>query len=333
MLRLPQRPLFLSVLFLLWCAFAGEIRMIFSGHRAAGRAQARLKLELRALKQQEAVAPAPTEENAVAIEADLARAGQILVALRAGLTAPGGTRIPWENLPVPPKRTDAFFDLASFVEQARDRAAKSGVALKPDERFGFSAYAAEGPVAELIPTVFHQRLAAQYVLEALFDACPRRLVSMQREAPSFPAEPAAASHRRPQPPPADRLVPDLFVIDPRLSVRVSGMVETVALRVVFVGSTATLRAFLAKLAGSDRPTAVRCVEVEPAAGPDAVPTELAGASPKSIVLTAEPSGRAADSPLPVVVPALSKFTVTVELIELTSEDSPPPFKDRIDPAA
>ncbi len=95
-----------------------------------------------------------------------------------------------------------------------------------------------------------------------------------------------------------------------------------AFRFVFIGSTATLREFLNRLADSALPVAVRGVEGELAtASETGPPAESLPSAPPSLVLGAEET--AVDPAVPVVVPALSRFTVTVESIRLVSGPTVP----------
>jgi hypothetical protein len=191
----------------------------------------------------------------------------------------------------PVERTDAFFDLALMVDQLRERAARHGVTLQPDERFGFAAYANGGPVVTQIPVVHRQRLLAQYLVEHLLAVQPMGLHAVQRERPGG-AMPDRSD--------ASATMADYFTLDPRLSVRASGGVESQALRVIFTGTTPTLRKFINRLADSELPLLVRAVEVEPQVNPGD------GAQSLPVVEATE---------RPFIRPTPSKFTVTVEFIE------------------
>jgi hypothetical protein len=176
--------------------------------------------------------------------------------------------------------------------------------IKPDERFGFAAHSNEGPEAELVPAVFRQRLAAQFLVEALLEAHPRTLVGVQRERPLTAAQRA----QRNQPAQAGAPVPsaaaggsaaaDFFEFDSLNSLRVPGRVESEAFRFEFTGQTPALRAFLNSIATLPLPVIVRRVEVEPLA------VETAASAP------------AAGAPVPLVTQNLSKFAVVVECVEL-----------------
>jgi hypothetical protein len=218
-------------------------------------------------------------------------AEQALERLKKQLKFDSAAAIRLRTATPPVERTDAFFDLALMVDQLRERAARHGVTLQPDERFGFTAYANGGPVAAQIPVVHRQRLLAQYLVEHLLAVQPMRLHAVQRERPG------GATPDRTE---AVVASADYFSLEPRLSVRSTGGVKSQALRVIFTGTTPMLRAYLNRLADSELPLLVRAVEVEPQVNPGA------GAQSLPVVNATERL---------FIRPTSSKFTVTVEFIE------------------
>ncbi len=249
--------------------------------------------------------PAPTAERAAAIEADLARAAEELREVRNRLwprAAPAS--------PPPASRTDAFFDLTAFARTMAGKAALAGVGVKDGERFGFSAYAHDGPPARLIPAVDGQRRAAAELLPALIAARPHRIEAVQREDP----EPGRAKAARGA---AD--AGDYFAMDPHRSLRTPGVVATTAFRLSFIGDGRALRILLNRLAAFDCPAVVRGVTVEPAGD----------------VSSRRPAAPGRREPLPLVVrPERSRFSVTVEFCELLGQGSARSTADRAaaDPA-
>lgn len=282
--RLRQNLLFLIVL-LGTAVIGAEFWLLQRVRTEAGRAQAALEQKKQERDWVARQSPAPTVENEEAIAADLALVRRRLADLRASLQARQPD--PFAG-PVPEKPTEAYFALAGLVEQARAQAITTRVTLRPDERFGFAAYANEGPAAALLGPVHRQQLAVQSLLEPLFESRPLALLGVRRTAP-LPAGPGGRGA-------AD----DFFTLDPELSLRQAGLVDTEPVRLEFTGQTSTLRTFLTGLTTLRQPVVVRCVEVEPL----------------------PPAGRmrpiAADAPQPLVRQSLSKFAVTVEFVLLTS---------------
>src|SRR4051812_30633079 len=272
-----KNPLYASALTLCALLALGEGWCIYERSDAA-RAAARKLVQKRAdLQAMGELAPAPTRDVATAIETDLARARRALAAMQAELKGRGPAADRMRSAKVPAARTDAYFDLATFVEKTKELAKKNGVDVRPDAaRFGFALHAHEAPEADRIEAVFHQRQIAQYLVEALIEAHPRALVAVQRERPLTKKERAdrdaaalAAANGTPPPEGATEPLapaedgPDFFTLDPRSSVRAAGVLDTSAFRLGFIGETGALRAFLNRLAGFELPVLVREVEVEP----------------------------------------------------------------------
>jgi hypothetical protein len=129
--------------------------------------------------------------------------------------------------------------------------------------------------------------------------------------------------------------PDLFDLDPRLAAPNPDLVSVSAFRLVFTGQTASLRALLNQLATFELPVIVRTVEVDPAVGEEltvaaeeAVAPAAALPAGGSIVLSATAVPKAAAAPKPPSIPPIvaksfSKFTVTVEFVELVPAPAAP----------
>jgi hypothetical protein len=290
--------------------------------------------------------PPPSRAVALAIEEDLGRARHALAAMQQALKGVGPAAERMHAARVPAARTDAYFDLVSFVEHARELARNSGVEVGPAAaQFGFAAHVHEAPETERIPVVFRQRQVVQFLAEALFEARPRTLVSIKRELPLTPRERAerdtalaAARGEGSVAAGAPAAGVDFFAIDPRMSVRAPGVLEATAFRLTFIGQTSSLRAFLNRLARFELPVLVRDVRVEPATVVESLPAPvaveamsggLAMPEPASVVLTANSpvaprasrTPPAANAVAPLVARVFSRFTVTVEYVELVS---PPP---------
>ena len=261
-------------------AFVGalgvEVWLLLRESKLADRATSVLSRKIAEREWFAKQSPALTEESEQAIAADLVHAGQALAVLRATLQGPEAG---WFNTHPPAKPLDAFFDLAGFVEKTRHAAAQARVGFAPDEHFGFATYSTEGPAPELLPGVYRQRLVAQRLVDALIVARPLALLGFQREAPAVLVEKNIAA--------------DYFFLNPALSLRQPGQLDTLAFRVEFSGQTATLRDFLNRIAGVSQPFIVRSVEIEPLPAVNSVTPSTA---------------------IPLVRQNFSKFTVLVEFI-------------------
>jgi hypothetical protein len=299
---LQRNPLLGAVLLACTLALAAEGWLLAQARQQAARALVGLEQ-----KQQERdwlgrQSPAPSEANEQAIERDFAQAVKVWEDLRTALQGRDPKIL---ETPPPAKPTDAYFDIAAFVEKMRATAARARVMIKPDERFGFATHSNEGPEADLVPAVFRQRLVSQYLVEALLEARPRVLVSVQRERPLTAAQrdqrnqPGQANAPAAVTPAPGGVAADFFEFDAPSSLRVPGRVESMAFRLEFTGQTPALRAFLNNLAALPLPVIVRRVEVEPLAG-EVAPT----------------AALAPGAPVPLVTQNLSKFAVVVECVEL-----------------
>jgi hypothetical protein len=256
--------------------------------------------------------PALSEENSRAIAADVAAAEKRLAELRAHLA--GKAWLP----PTPARPVDAYFALAVFNEKMRVLAGHAQVALRTEERFGFSTYANEGPAADLVASVHRQRVVMQHLLEVLFEARPKSLAAAVRERPLTEAQwaarhagtgnvgasdtdaSAASSSVR-----SEGQQVDFFEPDAGLRLRHAGLVDGELYRVEFTGQTQVLRTFLNVLATSPLPLFVRAVEVEPA---DAQASVAEGGAPSTAAVVA--------APLPLVATSFSKFAVVLECVEV-----------------
>lgn len=317
MASFKTHPIFYSAIIVLGLVAAAEGYGIYNRSVVAGKSTAQLQQKRAELRSLEAVRPAPTDASKTAVEADLRRTEAALVTMREELRGRGPAAEALHTAPVPSQPTDVFFNITTFVERMRVKTQEAGIRIRADERFGFATYANEGPARELIPQVFRQRQLAEYLLDALIAAAPDELIALQRERP------AGGAAGQPSPPPSrlgggSQANPDIFEIDPRITARVPGFVNANAFRLTFIGETASLRSLLNKLSSFELPLVVRSVEVEPVASSQQAATPAPQAnSLASIFGTASPSTSAEPpKPKPLVEKNPSRFTVTVEMIDL-----------------
>jgi len=241
----------------------------------------------------EARSPVPTGENEEAILKELAAARARLASAREGAFGglhPKEVRPPDEPPRLASRTIDAYFDISALVGQERALAEKMRVSIRADERFGFAAYAREGPAADLVPAVLRQRRAIHSLLEILFAARPASFTSIRREHPVAKGVSVA--------PGKGDASADFFVPPKSHSLRIPGQIESDGFELEFTGQTRVLRAFISRLAAEEMPFAVRSVEVEP----------LSGSAPEAGVPPANDDMQA------IVARNLSRFRVTVEFL-------------------
>ncbi|MCX6951053.1 MAG: Amuc_1100 family pilus-like protein [Verrucomicrobia bacterium] len=365
-----KNPIFATALTVCAVLVVGEGWLIYDRYDASRVAAKKLLQKEAELMAMRDLVPVPTRPVAAAIEADLARAQRSVAVMQAELHGRGPAAERLAAAKVPTARTEAYFDLATFVEKSREMAKKHDVEIRPEAaRLGFALYASEGPKEDRIASVFHQRQVVQYIVESLIEARPRSIFSVQREralnkaekdallaaqqaaangggaAPEPPAEPAPGTVSS-----VEAESPDLFVIDPRVTARAPGYIDTTPVRVVFTGQTGALRTFLNKLASFELPILVREVEVDRASAEEAAAVPVspaeegtvadADAAPAaSVVMAAKPkpvvtvkAAPKVSSTTPIVPKPLSKFTVTVEYLDLVSAPSTPAEAPAAEPA-
>lgn len=279
---------------------AAETAWWLAGRNAAQKTERQLEGQRRELAALRRAEPAPTPAARELLEQQGMRATERLAALERAWFATK-TITSWQKLKVPDDRRAAYFDLANFRQRMAVLAKREQVGLAKDEAFGFGAYVNEGPVETDLARVFRQRLVVEEVLGALLRCHPTALDGVAIET----TKPAGSARRT-------RGASEAEPLPAALSLRREGMIATRALEFRFTGRTAVLRDWLNWLAASDLPVAVRNVVVQPAAAvPVSAPTALAG-----VVLDASDDGFR-----PLVNPADSDFTVTLEYLELIQPDA------------
>jgi hypothetical protein len=197
---------------------------------------------------------------------------------------------------------EAYFEIATFIEKMRTRAAAAKVTLKPDEYFGFTRHAREGPAAELVPVVLRQRSKLEGLLQALLESRPLALLRVQRQQPMAAAPDHHTVPIRPNQAKTEWAgAGDYFDYPDTLALALPADWRSQAFRLEFTGQTQVLRSFLNKLAAGGHPVFVRSVEVAPLD------------EEKSVAGSGLVSGNAS---VPLVAHNLSRFTVIVETVDL-----------------
>jgi hypothetical protein len=328
MASFKSHPFFYTSLLLIGAVAAGQAWLVFSQRSQA----AKLATDIEA-KQQELDAfarqnPFPSKDNVAAVESDRAQAEKTRGEIREVLRSSSETASQLAAAQVPASTTDAYFDIASYVERVRGAAQQAGIQLAADGQLGFSLYASTGPERELIAAVFKQRQYADYLMGVLIAARPRSIVSLQRERPLTPEQKQqvadALASGQPSPLGSASDGGDYFVIDPRTSARVPGFVDTTPFRFSFTGTTLALRSVLNELARFELPVVVRSVEVAPLNKGDAPPVRQTASpsNPFSAFGGNNSATSAAEAVKPLVEQTDSSFVVTVEFISLVDKNAP-----------
>ena len=225
---------------------------IYLSRESMVREKAKVARLQREISRMNMISPAPTEAVSREIAAVRGQSGAHVDRLR-GLLSGGALADAMRIAEIPAERTDAYFDLAAYVEGMETTAEKYGVEIAPDERFGFSEYENRGPDKALISSVFRQRQTLGYLLETLLVTKPQRLLQVSRSKPYGTGSMGRAS----------RLMGnDGFEWDPSLSMKIEGHLRTQAYRISFRGETAVLRSWFNRLALFELPVVVHFLSVK-----------------------------------------------------------------------
>jgi len=316
---LRNHPIFFGIMAVLLAGIGVEAWWLRSIRNRERQLEQEIGVRITEIERLHRQRPAPNEANLRAVRRDFNANARVLATMLQVLNVTGPEDLEY-FAGEPQTRTDAFFDIATFIDRMRTAALEAGISMREDERFGFAEYIHEGPEPELIRPVYRQRRIVEYLLGKLFEAHPKQVISVQREDPRSLLHMGAADSPDGAPPPpkvGDRSGPvhdDYFVIDPQVSARTPNYVDTMAFRLVFSGQTSALRGFLNALAAPEIPLVVRSVEVEP--NRDAEQRELSQRrrGPRDRRGIAESGAVAGDLPtIPIVAENISRFTVTVEM--------------------
>lgn len=337
MAKFKTHPVFYSSLTVLFLATAGVLTLLFALRSANAGLQEQIKQKEEALQGFARKNPFPSQENAKLVEDDLQRLVQLLTIYQKELRGRGSAAEKILTATPPSTSTDAYFEFAQFLVSMRDAAQAAGVTTPAGYRFGFASYHTNGPEEAVIPVVFRQRLITEHLLGVLFAANtteqPIELVSFQRERPAAQSKSGGSGAPGANAPAVSSgEAGDYFDMDLRISARVPGFVDANAFRLTFVGYTNALRTFLNQLATFEVPVVVRSVEIVPAAGggsdrpgggppppprPQARPQGFGGI----FGATAEEKAKE-NEPKPLIQPERSRFTITVEFINLVAAATP-----------
>lgn len=285
-------PLWASVILVCGMASAAEIYFL----QASRREQLRARETLARLEQERDLLvrrlPATAVESSSALARDIISAEQKLERLQSEW--PVAAR--W-LAPLPRTPSEAFFATAEAIERMRRAARNAQVGIAPDERFGFASYAQEGPEVELLGAVHRQVTIVEHLVTSLLESRPDALTAVQRERPANASTPSSSAR--------GGVPTDYFEFTANQTRHPGDARDGEAFRIEFTGGTETLRIFLNALQRFELPVIVRTVEV-------ALLDPASGRYPAS-----------ASTLVPVVPRSRSRFTVTVECVELPASHASP----------
>ena len=127
-----KNPLFAVGLTLCGLIVLGELGLIYERFAASREATAKLQKREGDLATMAVLTPPPNRDVATAIEGDLAKAKAALASMQGELKGRGPAAEKIRGAKMPGTRTDAYFDLATFVEKTREAARKNEVDVRPE---------------------------------------------------------------------------------------------------------------------------------------------------------------------------------------------------------
>lgn len=325
---IKRHPLFTTIIAAFVLLILGEAWYVYMLRAEVVAAEQDVRQRIAEIESLQRRKPAPVADNLRVARDDFAQNAEVLATMLRVLNVTGPDDLEFFK-GEPATRPDAWFEISQFVDRMTSEARKSNVRLNADERFGFAAFTFEGPEPAYIRSVYRQHRIVEYLLGKLFAARPRALLAVQREQP-LPVGETAAAPTAPRPAPLQNQggpntgAGEIFVIDPQVSARTPGYVDTLAFRIIFSGQTNSLRGFMNALAAPDIPLVVRSVEVTQ--GSTAAATSPGADSNRRprpanpFSNTAAPAAGSDPAVSQAVVPIVpendSVFTVTVELFDV-----------------
>lgn len=229
--------------------------------RAEGvRSRERMEAAIRDLRRLQSLQPQPSSAGLERSEAARAAAMKSLEEARSAVLGRAARLHVGAASTGTSERAEAYFDLARFADGLTELCLAEDIEIPTGMRFGFASHASVAPTADLIPHLVLQSTAIEELVAALVAAGPRRIESVRRERPA----PMAGRAGRAAPVTTGQeiggVAADYFTPDTGTGVAQELGLKSLAFRVAFHGSTASLRRFLNHLAGCDTPWCVTAVE-------------------------------------------------------------------------
>ncbi len=269
--------------------------------------------------------PAPSPENVAASEQNVAQLRAQLDKIRENLQRGAGINASEDGVRVVASIQQYFAEyqrrFTAITNQVGDEDVPCDV---PNGfAFGFDRYFDEATPPQdpaVARTLDKQRQILSYILDQLIEASPHSIKEVKREVLEVkPDSKGKASEAAG------------FKINPAISARVPGAIDTMAFAVTFTGYTDSLRSFLNELAKFDLPIVVRSVEVQRPQGSATTATRVNAGNANDIFGVFGASAPTSDEApeevqKPVISENVSSFTVILEFIEIIlpfdSEENP-----------
>ncbi len=355
---IKRYPIFSAVLIVCLLTFATEAFFLWFYNSKARAAEKNFTSAVHDRDKTLVLDPAPTADNLAKAKDNVTNLRKQLDDVIGSLQSKGSSTV----LGDPPSDGAVLqAQINSYVVGLRQDAKKQDVLLPAsDFAFGMDQYI--GPVSppppDKVALVYKQMKVLEYLLHNLiFTARDPDLEKQHMMISAVLREDVMVSGNSTQETPGrgGNAVPKgTFVIDPQVSARVPGAIETLAFQISFIAKSDALRKLLNELSKFTLPLVVRSIEVnvvsdqelldaDRIAHPPPPATDAAGTAPSgatgAAAATATTASAAAAAPpkaLPsildltvptppgfelVVKDAMSKFTITIEFISIVAQKS------------
>ena len=186
------------------------------------------------------------------------------------------------------------------------------IVIAEEFAFGFEDYAQEASMPESASAILYldkQRQILEYVINLVVAANPHSIDSVEREH----LEAATISKNQ----------LGSYRIDPAVSARLKGAIDTVAFRITFSGYSRSLRHFLNELASFDLPIVVRSLAVARVESPMRNEVAQKNSIEEIFGIFDDDSSASLEKnnlTTPVVSENISRFTLDLEFIEIVLDD-------------
>jgi hypothetical protein len=307
--------------------FVAGAYLAYSESGKIGKAKQQIRTAEKQLDNLRFADPAPSEENVRASKQNVEELVAELTSIRKDLERGSRLTTSTDGIGVMAGIQQYITDFQRKAAEHLDMHGESDpIELSTDFAFGFEQYVKEATPfddEQVVAMLDKQRQILEYLLNKLYNSDPASIVSVKREVLERKVAQAASGNSK-----SDSKAD--FTINPAVSARVPGAVDTLAFSLTFTGYTDSLRAFLNELAKFDLPIVVRSVEVERPSG--AKTTVAPRANNLDAIFGAfgggsEPDQKAPEeAQKPVISENTSTFTIVLEFIEIvlpadTAEDN------------
>lgn len=309
---LKKNLIFSVVVFVCLLAFAAGAYFAFTESGKISQAEQKISRAESQLNNALNTDPAPTTENIQASAENVRELTAELESIRTNLEQGSRLQTSSDGIQVMAAIQQFISDYQRKAqENTREEDKAAPIQLPDDFAFGFEQYIDEAKIpedADVIPVMDKQRQILEYLLNKLFSANPHSIEAVKREVLENKSESEAGQG---------------FQVDPAISARVPGAIETLGFSLTFTGYTDSLREFLNTLTHFDLPIVVRSVEVERAEARAASQRPTRNTNNLDAifgVFGGEAESNEAEAPQevqkPVIAENVSSFTVVVEFIEI-----------------